>query len=204
MPLSNTVLSQDVVRLAVLVFADFGDLPLRGALGAPQPIVVPAGFAGADGDAAGQTFECLNENLLAITALEQSDGGAGSVTITLLADPDNPELIEAIDDPALYDGRPIKFWECTYDEAGTVTGIELLDTLYMTTPRHRGDGQTFVIEMDCESYLALVASQPFGETYLTQGLFDSGDQSAAVTLGMGGQSGALPQYSPVGGEWLMP
>ncbi len=204
MPLSDEVLSQPVVRFAVLVFADFADLPIRAVLGAPQPIVVPSGFAGADGDAAGFTFECLNEHLLAISALEQGEGGSGAVTITLQADPGNPELLAAINDPDLYDGRPVKFWECTYDAAGTVTGIQLLDTLFMTTPRQRGDAQTFVIDMDCESYSALVAATAFGETYLTQALFDAGDLSAQVTMGQGGQSGVVPQYNPNRDDWVMP
>ena len=99
----------------------------------------------------------------------------------------------------------MKFWEATFDAAGTATGLRLLTHVYMTMPRQKGSAQGFSIEMDCESYLVLATAQPHAATYLEQQSFDAGDLSAAATLGQGGQADVVPGYIPPRrGDWVIP
>lgn len=204
MPFTDATLSASPVHLAVLIFADFADLPVRGAL-APLPIVVPAGLAGADADVAGFTFSCLNERILQLGSVETDESGTGAVSVNLLADPNDEDLMNAVNDPALYDGRALKIWEVLHDGNGTALEIKEPFLLYMTQPQERLSRDSAVITMTCESYLVLANAAAHGRTYLDQAIFDAGDLSPSVTMGQGGQSGTLPEYVPDRGrDWVIP
>ncbi len=193
--LSDALLSGQTVFIGTLIFADFADLPIRAAF-ADRPVVVPAGLAGADADCAGQRFDPINSDIIDVGEIEEGRDGSGNISITLAADPERtPELLSAIDDPALYDGRPVKLWFVVFDAAGTALGLRPPKVGYMTLPRVQASRDGLRIVMDCEDWLAIAAAEPHAGNYLEQQLFDPGDASAAATLGMGQQAPQVP-FSP--------
>lgn len=193
--LSDAMLSTDSVYLGVLIFADFADLPIRAAF-ADRPVVVPAGLAGADADAAGFTFDPINSDVIEVSEIEEGRDGQGNISITLHADPaTSADLLTAIDNPDLYDGRRVKLWFVVYDAGGEAQGLRPPVVAYMTSPRVQASRDAMRIVMECEDWLAIAAAMPHSATYLDQPLFDAGDQSAAATLGMGQQAPLVP-FSP--------
>ena len=198
--LTDAQLAQPTLYLAVLVFADFDDLPIRGAF-AHQPVTVPAGLADADADCAGFTFDPLDDNILQLGEIEQSRQGGGGVRLVLRVDPAaTPELLTAINTPALYDGRPVKVWFVVHNSAGTALQIELKHVGYMVRPSKTGSANSLDVAMETEDWLAIASSGPRGGTYLEQSRFDPGDASAAATLGQGQQAPMVP-YAPGPGDW---
>lgn len=179
--------------VALLFFADFADLPLRGAF-APCPIHVPTGLADSDVDCAGITFPVLDSKVLEVGPVSQDDGGNDTLGFSLQADPADTALMSAIETPSLYVGRKVRVWVAVYNPAtvtsggATVTELRPLYRGYMTQPAQEADGSRYVITMAAENYLALMTGAQT-RTYMQSTLYDAGDQAGAVIKGM---SGAIP------------
>jgi hypothetical protein len=195
--LADGIISANTVGMALLILADFVDMPLAGALAA-QPISVPLALPDA-GDAAGQQFVPLNTDLLQISPVGTGSGGTESFVFSMMADPANPEMIDAVNDPAIYAGRDITLWLCTIDAAGTATGIEAIFAGAMNQPSEQIGAEGWTLTMICESYLALLSGPP-SRTYLIQELFDPGDLSARATLAVGSNA---PMQRGGGGRGLV-
>ncbi|MCU0892110.1 MAG: hypothetical protein MUE77_10265 [Sandarakinorhabdus sp.] len=192
MPLSDGILSGDVVTLAILIRADFADSPVLAAM-SPMPISVPADLPEA-GVAAGLTFDVANTDVLQVSPVSSGAGGFDSFTATFFADPDNPQLIDAVNDPTLYSGRDIALWMVTANAAGVANGIEPIFAGTMAQPSESISADGWTLSMVCESYLALLSGAQ-NRTYLSQKIYDAGDESAAATLAVGSNS---PGVSGVG------
>lgn len=175
MPLTNTSLSAPNINAAILLFADFADLPIRGAY-APMPITVPVGLADADADCAGFTFPTIDSEVLQLGRVSHADGGTDTLAFTLHADAADPALLTAIENPALYLGRQVRVWLALHDGAGTATELRPLYRGYMTTPAQQSNGQNFVITMEAENYASLLANAQM-RTYLNSKKYDPGDLS---------------------------
>ena len=193
MPIIETDLAPATLFPTVLLFADFVDLPIRGAM-APYPITVPAGLAGAGADAAGHVFDTVNEQALSIGAVEYDDGSSGTLTLTLRATPDEPALLAALDDQALYVGRRVRLWLGLTDGAGTMVAISARYTGFMSVPAQTVDAEsgTLEIAMEVENWAALFGAAP-ARTWLMQKQIDAGDLSADVSIG--GVGGSAPAYT---------
>jgi hypothetical protein len=185
MPLSDGILSGDVVHMAVLIRADFADAPVLAAMAA-MPIFVPEDLPEA-GASAGELFDVINPDVLQISPVAGGAGGFESFTATFFADPDNPQLIDAVNDPTLYSGRAIDLWLVTVNAEGIAGGIEPLFSGTMAQPSESISADGWTLSMVCESYLALL-SGPQGRTYLSQKIYDPDDESAAATLALGGNA----------------
>jgi hypothetical protein len=196
MALSNATLSAPAVNATILVFADFADLPIRGAY-APMPIFVPNSIADGDADCFNQTFPTINSEVLQIAPVNQEEGGSSSFAFILNADPNNPALLTAIENPSLYLGRRVRVWLAIYNNSGTVTEIIPRYRGYMTEPAQSADSNRYVISMQAENYLALL-SGPQSRTYINSTLYDSGDTSGAVIKGYAGS----PAVEGAGGGGL--
>ena len=190
MALSDASLSADSVDVAILFFADFVDEPIRGAY-APCPLTVPNGLTDADPDCEGFTFETVSSDVLSIGPVEHGDGGSDTLGFTLLADAASPELLTAIENPALYVGRVVRIWLVLHDAAGTVLQIRPRYRGYMTQPAQEADEGQFIIRMEAENYLALL-SAPQGRTYVQSTRYDPGDLSGAVIQGQQNYVPGLP------------
>jgi hypothetical protein len=185
MPLSDASLSAPTLYPAILFYANFADMPIRAAL-APCPIHVPVGLADSDSDCAGFTFETLNSDVLEIGPVDQSEGGGDTLNFTLLADPTDTALMNAIEDPALYVGRPVRVWLALWDPnaapvggGAVVTQLKRMKRAYMTQPTQSGDGERYVISMQAENYLNLLTGAQ-GRSYAQTALFDAADQAGRV------------------------
>jgi hypothetical protein len=183
MALSDASLSANTVTAALLIFADFADAPLRVAY-APMPISVPGSITDGDGDCQGFTFANMTADVLSLGTISHDDGGTDTLTATLLADPANPALLNAIEDPAKYAGRQFRVWAVLHNGAGTVTQLRPLYRGYMMQPSQQFEAGQFTITMQIENYRALIASAP-GRSYLAAATYDAGDASANVSLGQG-------------------
>lgn len=180
MALTDASLSQPVISAAVLLFADFVDLPIRVAY-AKHPIYVPNLLSGGDAQCWDEFFETVDDRVLQIGPVNKEQGGSSPLTITFTGDPSNPELLEAIEDPALYAGRTVRLWIVLHSQ-GTATEIVAGYRGYMTLPGQDYDPGSFTVTMQAENYLALLSAAP-ARTYLAQSLYDAGDQSALVSMG---------------------
>lgn len=183
MALTDASLSADSVSAAVLIFADFVDLPLRVAY-APMPLICLSGLTDGDADCIGFTFDNMTADVLRLGVISHDDGGTDTLTVTLTADPDNPELLNAIEDPSIYAGRQLRVWAVLHNNAGTVTELRPLYRGYMTQPSQEFEGGQFTITMQVENYRAIINAAP-SRSYLAQANYDAGDLSANVSIGQG-------------------
>lgn len=185
MPLLDTSLSASTINAAFLLFVDFADLPLRYA-SSPYPLTVPGGLVDADADCAGFTFETLDSEVIDVGAVEHGENGTQTLTLTLRARADDTELLAAIENPSLYVGRRVRRWFVLHDGAGTVVQISAsLGYLgFMSVPTQNVDPEsgTLTVTMECENWQAILGGAP-SRTYQNQRIYDSGDNSANVSVG---------------------
>jgi hypothetical protein len=202
MPLVDATLTA-TPNAAILFYADFQDLPLRGAF-APCPIHVPTGLTDSDSDCAGFTFDVIDSKVMQVGAVGHDDGGTDTLGFTLQADPADTALMSAIENPAIYVGRRVRVWLAVYNPAtvtsggATVTELRPLYRGYMTQPTQDADASNYIITMAAENYLALLSGAQ-NRTYVQSTLYDAGDTSGAVrmsgtTPGMPGGGGNFPQW----------
>lgn len=190
MALSDTSLSQPALVIGPLLFADFADLPIRGAY-AQCPLTVPNALADGDADCWGQTFDTLNSAVLRISPVEHSQGGTGTLRFELHTEAAAPALLNAIENPALYLGRRLRLWQAVYSLDGVVQEIQPLARLYMTVPRHRASSSEYVVVMEAENFTALIANAP-ARTYLNSTLWDAGDLSGLASQGVNTAPAVVP------------
>lgn len=189
MALLDASLSENTVAAGLLIFADFVDLPLRVAY-VPMPLTVPGSITDGDADCEGFTFDNMTADVLSLGAISHDDGGTDTLTATLTADPANPDLLDAIEDPAIYAGRQFRVWAVLHDGAGAVTELRPLYRGYMMQPSQEFEGGQFTITMQIENYRAVISTAP-GRSYLSQSTYDAGDLSANVSLGQGNASNGI-------------
>lgn len=189
MAIIDATISDNTVNAALLFFADFVDLPIRGAF-APGPLTVPGALTDGDADCWGFTFDPLNSDVLQVSAVSHEDGGTDTLAFTLFADAATPDLLTAIENPALYVGRKVRVWAAIWS-GGTVTELRPLYRGYMTQPGQQADGGGFTITMEAENYLALLSAAQ-GRTYVQSTLYDASDTAGAVIKGQAGQVPGLP------------
>jgi hypothetical protein len=175
------------LNLAILILADFVDEPIRAAF-SPMPVTVPNLLSGGDADCWNQTFSCVDDRVLSISAPSHGAGGSEGVRLTIATDPvTGGELLTAIENEALYVGRKIRMWHAIVNNSGVAIHIQARGIAYMTSPSQTADRSSFIINMDAENYFAVFAGAQ-GRTYLNTKLWDAGDNAGAVGRGMAGQS----------------
>jgi hypothetical protein len=187
MALLDASLSANLVKPAILLFADFADMPLRYAF-APMSLTVPSGLADADVDCEGYTFEALDDGVLQISSVSHDESGGDTLSVGFACHPGQADILAAMDDPGIYSGRLFRLWLVLHDGAGLVTAISpsLGYTGFMSVPTQRVDPEAgeWMFTMEVESWMTLFGNAP-SRTYLTQSAYDSGDLSANVSVGSG-------------------
>ncbi len=206
MAISNASLSEPDVMACILFFADFQDLPLRGAF-APQPIHVPADLTDSDVDCAGFTFPTANSDVMSLGAVSHEDGGTDTLAFQLNVTTLDSALLSAIETPSLYVGRRVRVWLALFspslatDGGLRVTELRPLYRGYMTQPGQEASAGSYTITMQAENYLSLISGAQ-GRTYQNSTLYDPGDTSGRVQITT---SPALPAGTGGGGgnsPWL--
>lgn len=200
-PAAAAALDGDVLPVW-LIYLDFADDPLRGCT-AGQTLT----FSGyGDPDLDGQTFEGINSQMLEVSDVSSSESGTDMLTVVVsgIAGLDS-DMLDAINNSALYQGRLARLWRIIRDASHTqVGGVQPYYTGYMVScsVSSQPDEQTIAIQI--EGYIA-AHSEPSYRTYLDQESFDAGDLSAraavAIANGVGADPGIGAGVSSGGGSY---
>ncbi len=192
-PDSTAIAAMDAryIKPAFLAYLDIVGDPLRATTW-PANLTFAGDYP--DPDMAGHTFVALQPDFIDISDVRFQEGGAETVTCKLsgLILPDN-DLLNILNDEANWRGRPARLWQAIYNENNVQQGVFWnYYTGRMVGMPITGSPDLQVIELEIETYLASL-SGPSNRTYLDQGEFDPGDESAAASIAIanGNSSGTL-------------
>lgn len=187
-PTAAAALDGDVLPIW-LVYLDFADDPLRGCT-AGQTL----SFSGSgDPDLDGQTFDGINSQMIEVSDVSSSESGTDTVTVVIsgIASLD-ADMLAAINNPAIYQGRTARLWRVIRDASGAQAGgIQPYYTGYMVTGYVSSEPDEQTITIQIEGYIS-AHSEPSFRTYLDQESFDSGDLSARAAIAIANGVGADP------------
>lgn len=199
-PAASAALDGDVLPIW-LVYLDFADEPLRGCT-AGQTL----SFSGSgDPDLDGHTFDGINSQMIEVSDVSSSEGGTDTVTVVVsgIASLDS-DMLDAINDPSIYQGRVARLWRIIRDTSGAqVGGIQPYYTGYMVTGYVSSEPDEQTITIQIEGYIS-AHSAPSFRTYLDQESFDPGDLSARAAIAIANGVGADPGIGGNVGEYNIP
>lgn len=137
-----------------------------------------------DADLDGNTFVAFGGKLLDVSEVSNTEGGSETLTVTLsgIVSMDT-ELVNAIGDKTLWQGRPCRIWCQIYDESGVTPQGAIWDeyTGYMSSVSFSAAPEGQTIRLSVENYLSFHA-QASNRSYLNQNEYDAADTSAAATI----------------------
>ena len=153
-----------------------------------------------DDDLDGETYSAITPSLVNVGQVKNQEGGSETLTVSLsgIVGPDT-DLLNAIGDTSVWQGRPARLWCVIYSPAMVQQGaVWAFYTGRMSSVRLSGSPDNQTVEMDIENYLAAL-KQASGRTYMDQSKFDSGDLSAKYKLATanGFTKGAVNQSAVV-------
>lgn len=199
-PAASAALDGDVLPIW-LVYLDFADEPLRGCT-AGQTL----SFSGSgDPDLDGHTFDGINSQMIEVSDVSSGEGGTDTVTVVVsgIASLDS-DMLDAINDPSIYQGRVARLWRIIRDTSGAqVGGIQPYYTGYMVTGYVSSEPDEQTITIQIEGYIS-AHSAPSFRTYLDQESFDPGDLSARAAIAIANGVGADPGIGGNVGEYNIP
>lgn len=196
--LTDAILSERHVRVAIAAFMDIAGDPLRYAI-SPAPLILPPTsiLDDPDPDFDGQHFETISQpGMIDISAVTHGDGGAESVTFTLSGalEIDSP-LMNELSDPSKFWGRQVKMWLIRLDENYQPTHARPHYVGYMSVPSYYfqpgsdGEPAQQTIQMATENYLALIGSGAPARSLMSSP--DPDDMAASASAGSTGTAVAL-------------
>lgn len=199
-PAASAALEGDVLPIW-LVYLDFADEPLRGCT-AGQTL----SFSGySDPDLDGETFEGINSQMLEVSDVSSSETGTDTLNVVIsgIAGLDS-DMLDAINNSALYQGRLARLWRIIRDESATqMGGVQAFYTGYMVSCSVSSQPDEQTISIQIEGYIA-AHSEPSFRTYLDQESFDAGDLSARAAIAIANGVGADPGIGGNVGEYNIP
>lgn len=165
---------------ADFIYLDIGTEPLRVTTFGQDVTFSGTG----DSDLDGHTFVSFGGELIEISDVADTDTGSDTRAISLsgIVSIDN-ELVNAIGDKSLWQGRLCRTWFQLYDETGaTKQGAIVADyTGYMSSVDFDGQPSGQTLTLSAEKYLSFF-SQASNRSYLGQKDYDANDNSAAATI----------------------
>lgn len=158
-----------------------------------------------DADLDGFTFTGIGAQFVDISPVKVSQGGSESVTAKLSGLPEiDSDTLNLIGDPANWQGNEARLWRIIRDASNTQQGgFQPYYTGRMTALDVGGDDTQQVIQVTIETYLAAFA-QASGKTYLSQSLYDSGDQSAKAAIAIANGVSGVVGNTPTGRNFYGP
>lgn len=193
---TDAQLSGPVVRIGIAAYLDVAGDPLRYAL-APAPVITPPTslLDDPDPDFDGRTFTTLDPRFVSVTPVTHGPGGAEAVSFTVAGTLAlDSGLMTAFSDPSKFRGRTAKLWLVLFGADLLPVAARPYYSGVMAVPQFRMAGDEQTITVVAESHLAIIGSGSPSRTLLSQKLYDSGDESAAATLGTAGSTDALGIY----------
>ena len=196
--ISDAILSEPVVRVAICAFLDIADDPLRHALSPVGPLLMPSSsiLARSDPNFDGQVFTTLDPRMVSISAVEHGPGGAEAVEFTVSGTLGmDADMMTALSDPARFRGRLAQLWLVRLGAAWQPTHARAHYTGYMSTPSFQldppnEDGEARqTTTLRAENYLALIGGGAPARTQMWSP--DPDDRAAAATVGASGATAAL-------------
>jgi hypothetical protein len=171
--------SGDTTKPIFLIFLDVDGDPIR-ACTSGYPVAVPTVD---DPDLSGQTFYAT-AGVLTVGEIRQSESGSDTLSIELsgLLLPD-ADLLAAIGDRSLWQGRLCRVWVIIRNEARVQQGVIVqFYTGYMSSAGIDPSSGKQRIMLESEGYRALLNAAS-NRSYLDQKRYDAADTSAGATIG---------------------
>lgn len=172
-------LGAEIIQPRFFAWLDIVGDPVRATT---WPVsLIPSGTG--DPDLDGYEFVALDPTLVSVSQVRATVAGTSTVTAQLsgLILPD-ADLFAVIGDPANWRGREARLWQAVLNAAGAQQGgIWNYYTGRMTNLSIRGSAEAQVVEVEIETYLAILAPAS-NRTYLDQSYFDPDDRSAEASI----------------------
>lgn len=182
---TQSALEERILYWRALLYADFDGDPLRATTGIYDKVISGSGDAELDG-----TYDSYAHKVMEVGPVKHNETGSDTVTIQMSGLVVNTDLLAIIGDKAKWQGRSARLWFYIVDKDETQVGsIIPYYTGYMNDVVIAGSPSEQRITLTVENYLATLSGAP-NQTYMMQKLFDSGDLSAAATLGAANGMGA--------------
>lgn len=166
---------------AWVAFLDFDGDPVRATTAGKS-----LSFSGTgDADLDGHTFIAVDPTMVSVGDVKNAEGGSETLSFMLsgIVGPDS-DLLNIIGKRALWHGRNARLWAVIYNESGGQQGaIWPVYTGRMSAIQIVGDPSAQTVKLDVENYLASL-KQASGRTWLNQAIYDSVDNTAALTIGV--------------------
>lgn len=179
-------LSAEVVRVALCVYLDLLDEPLRYCLSPVTPLVMPGTslLDVPDPDFDGQSFTALDPRFISMSSIQNGPGGTERVDFTVSGDLDlDSDVMTALSNPARFRGRVAKVWTVLLNDAYQPIAADPDYVGFMAVPSYGLAPSSAQITLSAENYLSLSSGGAPSRTLLSATTYDAADFSAAATLG---------------------
>lgn len=177
---ASAALDAQYIRPVHLIYLDVLGDPLRANTSG-----VDIAFSGQADTDLNHEFFGIRGDIVSVSPVKVASGGSGSVTVELSGLPDvNADLVALLSDRNKMQGRIARLWRIIRDADNVQQGgIQHYYTGYMMVPDIIDTRDSAIVRVTIESYLAAF-SGAHNRTYLTQQVYDTGDLSATVALGI--------------------
>jgi hypothetical protein len=198
---TQAALEATILHWRMLIYADFEGDVLRATSGIYDKVISGSGDAELNG-----TYQSIDHNLIDVSPVKHDDRGSDTVTVSLngilaatefvqdrfdavIRQRDNQliqvrgsSLLNTLGDVARWQGRTARLWFYVVDDNETQVGsIIPYYTGYMDDITLSGSPESQTISLSIENYIVTLSGAS-NKNYLSQGEFDSGDNSAAATI----------------------
>ena len=174
-------LGREFFTAAWIAYLDFQGDPVRATTARVSLSFAATG----DADLDGHSFDAVDPSLIGIGDIKSAESGSETLPFTLsgIVGPDS-DLLNIVGDTSKWRGRTARLWAVIYDQNGTQQGaVWPIYTGRMSALQIVGAPDSQTVKLDVENYLASL-KQASGRTYLDQALFDPGDNTASLMIGV--------------------
>lgn len=186
------------------MYADFYGDTLRATTGLYDKTVSGSGDSELDG-----TYSAYNSELINIGAVQHNESGSDTISVSMSGlIVNDATFLDLIGDRSNWQGRVARLWfYCVDEHESQVGSIIPYYTGYMNDLTISGGAYSQTVTLTIENYIVSLAGAQ-NKTYLMQNIYDSGDLSAAATIGSANGLGDATNYSfitdtagPYGGNY---
>ena len=199
---TQAALEGQILHWRMLIYADFEGDVLRATSGIYDKTISGSGDSELDG-----TYQSVDHNLIEVAPVSHNEKGSDTVAVSLngilsgteyiqdraenfIQDRDNDyirirgsSLLNILGDVTRWQGRTARLWfYCVDEDEVQVGSIIPYYTGFMNDIKISGAPNAQKVAMAIENYIVTLTGAS-NKTYMMQSEYDSGDNSAAATLG---------------------